>query len=294
MTNQSDRMDKLVQDLEQQARSFAARSGSEEGRQSRSLIVADFEFLWDRARHHGYKTQEGKDAAPIRWPFDRIAAASWITLTFVAGENGPRIEGPFIRTIEDGNEVDIVESLFDALRADKRASFVTWGGEFRDLPVLRRCATEHGLLLPEQLRNLSPHACERVDLCRAVASLADNAHLGEYAAALSIPAKPIAASSIGKLVERGEWTAVREQCLADTLATALLAVRHCVALGQITCDQMATDLAIVEAAQAAQPNSEFVTRALKPWARARHARSRLKGVVYHVDGSSNREGEKVT
>ena len=294
MTNQSDRMERFVQDLEQQARSFAARNSGEEGRSTRSLIVADFEFLWDRSRHHGYKTQEGKDAATIRWPFDRIAAASWISLTFVAGETSPRIEGPFIRTMEDSAEVDIVESLFDALRADNRASFVTWGGEFRDLPVLRRCATEHSLLLPEQLRNLSPHAGERVDLCRAVAGLADNAHLGEYAAALSIPAKPIAVSSIGKLVERGEWTPVREQCLADTLATALLAVRHWVALGLITCDQMATDLAIVEAAQAAQPNSEFVTRTLKPWARARHARSRLKGVVYHVDDSASRKGAKVT
>ncbi|GMN03916.1 hypothetical protein [Erythrobacter sp. MTPC3] len=294
MTNQSDRMDKLVQDLEQQARSFAARNSGEEGRSTRSLIVADFEFLWDRSRHHGYKTQEGKDAAPIRWPFDRIAASSWIALNFVAGEKSPRIEGPFIRTMEDGNEVGIVESLFEALRADPRASFVTWGGEFRDLPVLRRCATENGLILPEQLRNLSPHAGERVDLCRAVAGLADNAHLGEYAAALSIPAKPIAASSIGKLVERGEWTPVREQCLADTLATALLAVRHWVALGQITCDQMATDLAIVDAAHAAQPNSEFVTRTLKPWVRARHARSRLKGSVYHAADSVIREGETVT
>ncbi|MEE4212536.1 MAG: hypothetical protein V2I43_25100 [Parvularcula sp.] len=294
MTNQSDRMDRFVQDLEQQARSFAARNSGEEGRSTRSLVVADFEFLWDRSRHHGYKTQEGKDAAAIRWPFDRIAASSWISLTFVGGETSPRIEGPFVRTMEDSAEVDIVESLFDTLRTDPCSAFVTWGGEFRDLPVLRRCATEHCLLLPEQLRNLSPHACERVDLCRSVAGLAENPHLGEYAAALSIPAKPIAASSIGKLVERGEWTPVREQCLADTLATALLAVRHWVALGQITCDQMATDLAIVDAAHAAQPNSEFVTRTLKPWVRARHARHRLKGVVYHVDGSSNREGETVT
>lgn len=294
MTNQSDRMDRFVQDLEQQARSFAARNSGEEGRSTRSLIVADFEFLWDRSRHHGYKTQEGKDAAAIRWPFDRVAASSWISLTFVAGEISPRIEGPFVRTMEDSAEVDIVESLFDALRADNRASFFTWGGEFRDLPVLRRCAAEHGLLLPDQLRNLSPHASERVDLCRSVAGLAENPHLGEYAAALSIPAKPIAASSIGKLVERSEWKPVREQCLADTLATALLAVRHWIALGQIACDQMATDLAIVEAAQAAQPNSEFVTRTLKLWAQARHARSRLKGAVYHAADSSNREGETVT
>lgn len=294
MTNQSDRMDRFVQDLERQARNFSARNGSEECRSIRSLIVADFEFLWDRSRHHGYKTQEGKDAAPIRWPFDRIAAASWIALTFVPGEIGPLIEGPFVRTMEDLAEVDIVESLFDTLRTDPCAAFVTWGGEFRDLPVLRRCATEHCLLLPHQLRNLSPHAAERVDLCRAVAGLADNAHLGEYAAALSIPAKPIAAGSIGKLVERGEWTPVREQCLADTLATALLAVRHWVALGQITCDLMATDLAIVDAAHAAQPHSEFVTRTLEPWVRARHARSRLKGSVYHAADSVIREGETVT
>jgi len=293
MTHQSESTDRFVHDLEHQARIFAARNCSEKRSSSCSLIVADFEFLWDRSRHHGYKTREGKDAAAIRWPYDRIAAASWMTLTFVAGENSPRIEGPFVRTMEDSSEVDVVESLFDALRADNNASFVTWGGEFRDLPVLRRCATEHALLLPEQLRNLSPHAPERIDLCRSVAGLAENPHLGEFAAALSIPAKPIAANSIGKLVERGEWTPVREQCLADTLTTALLAVRHWVALGQITCNQMATDLAIVEAAETAQPNSEFVSRALKPWARARHARSRLKGVVYHVDDSSNREGEKV-
>lgn len=68
MTNQSNRMDRFVQDLERQARSFAARNGSEEGMRTRSLIVADFEFLWDRSRHHGYKTQVGSDAGCSRDP----------------------------------------------------------------------------------------------------------------------------------------------------------------------------------------------------------------------------------
>lgn len=293
MTDQSASMHSFVQDLEHQARIFAARNRSEKGSSSCSLIVADFEFLWDRSRYDGYRTQAGTDAANIRWPFDRIAAASWIVLTFINGEHVPQITGPFVLTMEHDSELAIVGKLFDELRANPGAVFVTWGGEFRDLPVLRRCAAEHGLLLPEQLLNISPHASERIDLCRTTAGLADNPHLGEFAAALSIPAKPIAPRSIGKLAERGEWVSVREQCLADTLATALLAVRHCTAHSQLACEQMATDLAIANAALAAQPGSEFVARTVKPWARARHARSRLRGMIYHVDDASNRQGEKV-
>lgn len=282
MTTHSDCPTSFEQDLERQARHFAAQSGNGETEAPRSFLVADLEFRYERDLHAAYATSEGADSASIRWPFDRIAAVCWTTLRFVSGQAAPEIDGPHVLTAENNDEPAMVAALFDALHADPDALLVMWGSENRDLPVLRRAALQHDLLLPLQLRNSSPQARERIDLCRAITGLGEKIHLQELAAALSIPAKPTPAKQVGYLAEQGHWTPVEEQCLADVITTALLATRHLAALGLIEGESAATDLALIEAAAKAKPNSAFVIRTLKAWARARDARSRLRGTVYRT------------
>ena len=79
----------------------------------------------------------------------------------------PLIDSTTLMSGEDHDEREIVSALFNALHEDRAAMLVMWGSEQRDLPVLRRAAMIHDLLLPTQLRETSPHAAGRTDLCRA-------------------------------------------------------------------------------------------------------------------------------
>ena len=250
----------------------------------RSYIVYDAEYAWDRSAHEAYKVSEGKDAEQdTRWPFHRIAAVSWITLTFYAGDPIPTIGGPTVMTADTHNEADMVAALFDALDLAETSKLVTWGGEVKDLVVLRRCAGTYDWLLPRQLIDLSPHADERLDLCSEVSVRAKPVHLPEYAMAVSVPAKPSPSKSIGRLVEDGRWPEVRDQVLADVLTTAMLAIRHLTSRGVVTCSRHDTQLAIAEAAAAALPASAFVKRTFLPWARGQKARASLSGTVFRCD-----------
>lgn len=273
----------FAHDLEREARLFAARSGNGEEAPPRSWIVVDLEFAFDRDAHGGYRTAEGSDAEQkVRWPFHRLAAVSWMSLRFVAGAPVPEVEGPFVMTADAHDERAMAEALFDVLARAPDAVLTTWGGEARDLAVLRRCASTHDLLLPPQLIDGSPNARERLDLCRASCVQADSVHLPELAAAMGVPAKPSPSTEIGKLVERGVWAGVREQVAADVLTTAVLAVRYLAAYGRIACHRGDSAMAIADAAAQALPTSQFVTRSFAPWARGQKAASGLKGVIYRA------------
>ncbi|MBX9898094.1 MAG: 3'-5' exonuclease [Qipengyuania sp.] len=251
---------------------------------SRRYIVYDAEYSWDRAAHDAYKVTEGKDAEQdTRWPFHRIAAVSWLTLTFHSGEAIPTVGDSIVMTAEDTSEEEMVAAFFDALKLIPSARLVTWGGEVKDLAVLRRCAASYDRLLPPQLFDLSPYAQERLDLCSEVSVRAKPVHLPEYAMAVGVPAKPSPSKSIGALVENGRWPEVRDQVLADVLATAMLAIRHLTSRGEITCNRHDTQLAIAEAASTALPASAFVKRAFLPWARGQKARASLKGAVFRCE-----------
>src|SRR5690606_20282806 len=181
--------------LEQEARSFAQRLASEQA-PARSYIVVDLEYAYQKDRHAGYVASEGTAAEPkIRWPFHRIVAASWITVRVKPGSDVPAIEQPVVLSAATNDERGIAEQLFAVLEQE-RAVVVTWGGECKDLAVLRRCAAEYGLVLPPQLKDLAPHSPLRLDLCNAVAVRADRVHLPEYAAARSIPASTGASKTI--------------------------------------------------------------------------------------------------
>lgn len=283
MIDYTDASDTLGRDLEREARLFCARAENTDAATPKTWLVADLEYAWDRDAHHGYVTAEGKGAEErIRWPFCRVAAVSWLTLRFVPGEAVPRVEGPVVLAADTADERAMVEALFAALTAEPEAVLTTWGGEAKDLAVLRRCAATLGVLLPPQLIDGSPHARQRLDLCRASCVQADSVHLPELAAAVSVPAKPSPSKEIGILVEREAWAEVREQVMADVLTTAVIAVRHLAAHGQVECDRADTMMAIGQAAAAALPQSAFVGRTFRPWARGQKAASGLKGVIYRA------------
>ena len=275
----------LEETLEREARKFL-ELGCEEKRANRCpqrIIVADFEYRWDRSRYDGYRVAEGESAEPtIRWPFHRIAAASWLQLRFDPGEEVPAVESVAVLTEDEASELEMIARFFEALHQVPTAQLITWGGEVKDLAVLRRSAGEFALVLPRQLTDGSPHARERIDLCRAVTVQARSPHLPEYAAATAIPAKPSPSRTIGELVEKGDWPKVRDQVLADVLTTAVIAVRHLAAHRVIECDQPNTIMAVADAVAAAIPGSEFARRSFAPWARGQKAASGLRGAVYRA------------
>jgi hypothetical protein len=247
------------------------------------IIVADLEFSYDRTRNSGYRTAEGKDAeADIRWPFHRIACACWFVLRFDPGCEVPVVETISILANGEASELEITERLFAALELHPDALLATWAGEGKDLPVLRRVASEHGLLLPPQLLDLSPYARARLDLCRAVAGRAAFPHLPEYAAAVGIPCKPSPSKQIGQLVECEVWDKVRDQCLADVLTTTVICLRHLAAHGAIAIHPQRSLLVLAEAAAKTIPASKFVPNAFALWARGQVASARLKGTVYRA------------
>lgn len=266
--------------LEREAQLYLSGREASSPRPVRTYLVADFEYRWDREAFAAYLEAEGRDTReePL-WPFHEIVAASWLVLRFHPGDQVPEIDPPVVMAMDSSDERTIVEALFAELAADPFACLTTWGGEGKDLAVLRRCAATHDLLLPQQMRDGSPHTRTRLDLCRATTVQARPVHLPELAAAVDIPAKPSPSRWIGRLVEEGRWPDVRDQVLADVLTTAVLAVRHLASHGEIACHRADTMTALAAVAAESVPTSSFVRRSFAPWARATAARSRLKGAI---------------
>ncbi len=276
----TDTLTALEQMLEMQARQFECQNSERADSDTKSITVLDLEFVWDRGLYNGYAVSEGATACKkIRWPFDQIAAACWLTARFATDSDTPEITGPTVVSLETTDERTLLQMLFDALDKFPQSILVTWGGEARDLAVLRHRATVHDLVLPPQLRDGSPHARKRLDLCRATAVQADPVHLGEYAAASSIPAKPIPSRQIGALAEAGEWGKVREQVSADVLTTSVVALRYLAARELIRCDRNRSVVAIAEAAAISIPHSKFVGRDFVPWAKSQPEAAVPRGLV---------------
>lgn len=269
-------------ELEQQASQFSMRPGGAHENAVKTYIVADFEFSHDRSRFECYQMQEGRSAERnLRWPFCRIAAVSWVVMRFRPGVDMPDIDTPVISSAtNDEPESARVAAFFDALIAEPTAILTTWGGEVRDLAVLRQCAAESGLILPPQIADLSPLSHHRIDLCDAVSVRSESVHLSEYSTACSIPAKPTPSKAVGKLVETEQWALVEEQCLADVLSTAVIFARHLASRAQVTVPPVNVVKALGERAVAALPGSKFIRHTFAPWARALHARAQLKGEVF--------------
>ena len=279
MTNPTE----IERHLAREANLFAARGSAGNQDRTRTYIVADFEYGYDWDRHNGYSVAEGADAEEkIRWPFHRVAAASWCVMRFKRGSDTPEIQGPVVLSADDHSEKEMVSAFFDALDQEPGAVLVTWGGEHKDLAVLRRTAGEFDLIMPHQLRELSPVSDRRIDLCGAVSIRAESVHLPEYAAACSIPAKPSPSKTIGELVEKGKWGDVEEQVLADVMTTAIIMLRHLKSHGLIRCAIPACSLALANAATAANPHSEFLRRTFKPWAQLKDSTANYTCPIYRA------------
>ena len=276
----TDPLNAFEQMLLESARQFECQSSERTEPTATSIIVLDLEFLYDRDSYSGYSISEGATACKdIRWPFHRVAAACWLAATFTAGSDVPEISGPMVLSLDAIDERTLLQKLFDTLDANSSAVLVTWGGEARDLAVLRHRAEIHDLVLPLQLRNGSPHAPQRLDLCRATCVQAIPVHLGEYAASSSIPAKPIPARQIGALAEKGEWGKVREQVCADVLTTSVIALRYLSVRDIIRCDRDKAQAAIAEAAASGIPHSKFVNRDFIPWAAGQAIKAQTRSAV---------------
>ncbi len=268
------------------ARLFASRPG-EDNNAALTIIVADFEYSYDRDRHTGYRIAEGRAAEPkVRWPFHRIAASSWLTLRFTPGKTVPEIEDPVVLSARTMKEAHQIERFFDALRAEPQALLATWGGEAKDLSAVRTAAMMHDLVLPSQVADLHPHSRHRLDLCQTSSVAAPSVHLPELAAALGIPSKPSASKDIGALVAGAEWARVEDQVLADVVTAAILTIYQLAILGQVTCERAATLMALSDRLKHACPNSAFCTRDLAPWARARHAEAGLRGTIFRAPSTT--------
>ena len=253
MTNPTE----IERQLAREANLFAARGSADNHNTTRSYIVADFEYAYDRDRYDGYRTAEGTDAEKkIRWPFHRIAAASWCVMRFKPNSDTPEIQGPVVLSADDHSEQEMVSAFFTALDQEPGAVLVTWGGEHKDLAVLRRTAGELDLIMP--------------------------VHLPEYAAACSIPAKPSPSKTIGDLVEKGMWPDVEEQALADVMTTAIIMLRHLKSHGLIRCAIPGCSLALANAATSANPDSEFLRRTFKPWAQLKDSTANYTCPIYRA------------
>lgn len=270
----------MENDLQRKVNQFMAIRRGEEPCRDKTYIVFDLEFRWDRDAYAAYCVADGENASPkIRWPFDKIAAASWMMMRFRGHDAVPEITAPVIMAANTSSEREMVEALFAALDAEPNAVLVSWGGENRDYPVLRRCAAAYDLRLPLQISRSRPYDPARLDLCMATSVGGKPVHLPELAAALSIPAKPSQSNSIGRLIEQGKWPLVRQQVLADVLSTSVLAVYHLASHGVVACDRADTLVALATAAKLAAPGDSFLTKTFVPWADHIKVRSRLRGVI---------------
>jgi hypothetical protein len=263
---------------------FEARPDRHEGRETGSRwIFADLEYAYDRDRHANYcKAEEHAAEAKIRWPFHRPVAASWMIMHHNPVTELITIEQACTIAIDTMDERTLVQAVFDVLNAHKTAVLVTWGGENKDVAVLRQCASKYELLLPTHLRDPSPRSGARLDLCYHVSGGAKSVHLPEYAWACDIPAKPLPSKDIGPLVQAGKWHQVREQALADVLTTTVIGLRHFKSHGMIRGSLPTAYLAMADAAAAALPSSQFVKTTFTPWARHQATLAKLRGVIYRA------------
>ena len=237
-----------------------------------SIVVHDWEYLYDKVRYGQYRHREGEAAErKIRWPFHRIVAGAWAIIDFPADGALPVVTRVEVLDRRACGDVEIVEHFFAALNTHPNAIPVSWGGEFKDLQVLRMVASVHGLRLPRALRMLSPFSPDRADLNMATATKGHLVHLPEYARACDIPTKAVSSKDIGPAALAGDWPTVHEQVLSDIFTISIIAARHLASHGLVSPIGPHCDAAILDAFIEAFPVSPFLTVACGGW--AAHRRS---------------------
>ena len=266
--NDADTMN-LTAVLADQASRFCSAPRDQKGM---TIVVNDWEYLYDTVRHDQYRHCEGEGAErKIRWPFHRIVAGAWAIIDFPADGALPIVRRIEVFDRRGASESEIVAHFFAVLNAHPNAVPVSWGGEFKDLQVLRMVASVHGLRLPSALRMLSPFTPARLDLNMAAVTKGHLVHLPEYAIACGIPTKAISSKDVGPAALGGNWPTVHEQVLSDIFTTSIIAARHLSSQGIVCPIGPRCDAAILDAFVEAFPDSRFLTVSCGGW--AAHRRS---------------------
>lgn len=243
--------------LRNEARRFKQKAANDQ-RGSLKLIVADFEFKYDMKAFRAYQLADNDGTKGwVRWPFNHLIAGAWTTLTFKPDAVAPEVEQLVTLTGDAHCERAIAEAFFDMLEQSPEAICVSWGGETKDWPVLRRIAAELGMPLPPQLMDMRIHAPTRLDLCNATSGQSKCVHLPEYCHASGIPSKPFQSQSVGPAAIYGDWELIAEQVQADTFAASVIATRHAISHRMATADIAASEQAIAAAFANACPDSVF-------------------------------------
>ena len=246
--------------------------GAQRGEKATTIVVNDWEYLYDKVRHHEYRHSEGEAAErKIRWPFHRIVAGAWAVIDFPADGALPVVRRIEVHDRRTGDELAIVARFFAALNAHPNAIPVSWGGEFKDLQVLRMVGSVHGLRLPRALRMLNPFSPDRTDLNMATATKGHLVHLPEYARACDVPTKAVSSKDVGPAALAGDWPTVHEQVLSDIFTISIIAARHLASHGFVCPIGPRCDAAILDAFVEAFPDSPFLSITCGGW--AAHRRS---------------------
>lgn len=232
-----------------------------------TIVVSDWEFLYDYERYRQYLRAEGEGAErKIRWPFHRIVAGAWALIEFPADAALPVVRSIEVHDRRHADEVQIVQRYFDALNANPTALPVSWGAEFKDLQALRLVASTHGMRLPASLRMLNPFSPDRADLNMATGTKGALVHLPEYAFACDVPTKAVSSKDIGPAAMAGDWPTVHEQVLSDIFTISIIAARHLASHGLVSPIGPRCDAAILDAFLEAFPESRFLTVTCGGWA----------------------------
>jgi hypothetical protein len=255
--------------LRNEARRFKQKVANDQ-RTPLTLVVADFEFKYDMKAFRQYQLADNDGTKGwVRWPFNHLIAGAWTSLTFKPDAVVPEVEQLVTLTGDGHCERAIAEAFFDMLEQEPSAICVSWGGETKDWPVLRRIAAELGMPLPPQLMDMRIHAPTRLDLCNATSGQSKCVHLPEYCHASGIPSKPFQSQSVGPAALYGDWDLIAEQVQADAFAASIIAIRHAISHRMATADIVASEQAIAAAFVEAYPQSPFFRNAGRQLANAR-------------------------
>lgn len=201
-------------------------------------IVLDLETLADTRLYERYRRSDPR-AAPMRWPFRRVVAASVMAVTVEAGI----WQVDDFRSFTDANDFVLARKLFDWVTERPRHRLCTFGGLNEDIPVLKTLAMENSLRLPRQLRHMEKDRLGFLHTDLAVvlrAGAGQFPHMTELSTRLGLPAKMAgSAGQVPHLVVEGRHEEVAAICEVDVLTTALLLAGHLATLGEVTSLQAA-------------------------------------------------------
>jgi hypothetical protein len=225
------------------------------GKKTLKYTFIDIEAVWDEWLHEAYRQIDPVEAGERlrhgqqrrRLPCKRIMAAAAFDLEL--DEAGAiSIAGLSTWTTHDyGDEREVVNNLFDHLRARPETHVVTYSGLAAELPLLNLAAMEYGLVLPRQLRSGVPAAFRRgnwrphIDLALELKGHGrDWAHLSEIGLRLGLPGELfIGKADIVEPTTAEEWQAMHSRVSMDCVLTAMIALSFWRANGRINLDQAA-------------------------------------------------------